>query len=70
MDFLKYLYNDGFNRVQTERPHRSPPRIHQKLPPPDKILLYFFIVVPGRRWHVLYKDFYFILSRDNFVLWH
>ena len=30
----------------------SPPKIHQKVVPLRKILLYFFIVALGRRWHV------------------
>ena len=27
----------------------------KKWPPPYKMLLYFFIVVPGRRWHIKKK---------------
>ena len=47
--------NDGFNRVQTERPHQVSPKIHQNMIPLHKKLLYLFIVAPGCQWHVKKK---------------
>ena len=47
--------HDGFNRVQTVRWHRVPPKIHQKVPLLHKKLLHFFIIASGRRWHVKNK---------------
>ena len=44
--------SNGFNRVLTVRPHRAPQKYIKKWPPLRKKLLYFFIVAPGRRWHV------------------
>ena len=39
---------EGFNRVQTESSHQPSPKKHQKVAPLRKILLYLFIVAPGR----------------------
>ena len=39
-------HNDGFNRVRTGG-RNEPLKIHQKVVPLRKILLYFFKVVPG-----------------------
>ena len=47
-------YTDGFNRVRTVRPHRAPLKYIKKWPPTQEIAL-FFIVSPGRRWHVKKK---------------
>ena len=49
------IYAHRQNRVRTVRPHRAPPTIHQEVVPLLKKLLYFFIVAPGRRWHVKKK---------------
>ena len=50
--FCVTVSSDGFNRVLTVRPHQTFSKIHEKVAPLHKILLYFFIVAPGRRWHV------------------
>ena len=48
---LLFVPSDGFNRVRTVRPHQAPPKINQKVASLHKILLYFFIVAPGRSRH-------------------
>ena len=57
----EWIISDGFNRLRTERPHQVPPKIHQTVAPLQKKLLYFFIVAPGRQWHVKneIKKFFF-----------
>ena len=47
--------SDGFNRVQTKRPHQALLKYIKKCPPLHEKLLYFFIVAPGRRWNVKKK---------------
>ena len=45
----------GFKMLRTVRPHRAPSKIHQKVSPLHKKLLYFFIVAPRCRWYVKKK---------------
>ena len=40
------ISSDGFNRVQTVRPHQAPLKYSKKWAPQHKIFFYFFIVAP------------------------